>query len=119
MKNLLCILFLALLMVGCSGNKEKSTEDIEPADQELVIAPENLLKVRFDVGGMTCTGCENTVIKGISELEGIAEVTASHVDSVAFVSFDKTKATPQQMSEAITKKGYEVLGHEIISDSGE
>jgi copper chaperone CopZ len=119
MKNIFCILILAMLMVGCSGNKEKSTEDIDTTDQELVIAPENLLKVRFDVGGMTCTGCENTVIKGISELDGISEVTASHMDSVAIVSFDKTKATPQQMSEAIAKKGYEVLGHEIISESGE
>lgn len=116
MKKIMCMMLLAILFWGCSGNKEKAEDIAGDNTEELVIAPENLQKIKFDVGGMTCTGCENTIIKGISELEGIAEVTASHVDSVAIVSFDKTKATPDQMTAAITKKGYEVFGHEIIPD---
>ena len=116
MKNLIWIALFGLLIFGCSGNKDKSGKESGDPAEELVIAPENLQKIKFDVGGMTCTGCENTVIKGVSELEGIKEVTASFIDSVAIVTFDKTKATPAQMAEAITKKGYEVFRHEIIPD---
>jgi copper chaperone CopZ len=116
MKKLLLMSLLAILVLGCTGNKGKAEKGSEDATEELVIAPENLLKVKFEVGGMTCTGCENTVIKSISELEGIADVTASFVDSIAVVSFDKTKANTDQMKEAIASKGYEVFGHEIIPD---
>ena len=116
MKKILFLLVLIGLLSGCSGNKDKIGGANDADDQELVVAPENLVKIEFIVGGMTCTGCENTVKEGIAELGGIVEVTASHLDSTAVVQFDKTKATPEQMAEVIQKRGYEVLGHEVIDE---
>lgn len=116
MKKILFLLVMIGLLSGCVGNKDTDTASDSTGDQELVVAPENLIRIEFNVGGMTCTGCENTVKEGIAELDGIVEVTASHLDSTAVVQFDKTKATPEQMAEVIKKKGYEVLGHEVIKE---
>jgi len=43
----------------------------------------------------------------------VSDVTASHTDSVAVVTFDKSQTSIDQISQAIESKGYEVAGYEI------
>ena len=117
MKNLLFILLAGMLMVAC-GTTAENTEAAEETTTEnsMDVANEELLSIQFNVNGMTCTGCENTVKKSVAELGGVSDVTASHTDSTAVVTFDKSQTSIDQISEAIESKGYEVAGYEIQSN---
>ncbi len=113
MKNILFLMFLTALMSGCMNNsthteKEQATEAApEP------VSDENLLSIRFDVNGMTCNSCEQTISKGVKALPGIVEVKASYQDSTALVKFDKSKTSIADITSAIESKGYEVEGYQL------
>jgi len=87
---------------------EQAAKREQAADETTVVAAENLVEVCIGVEGMTCEGCENAVKKSIGTLEGIAEVTASHVDSVDVVKYDTTKTSPEDIQGKIAEAGYAV-----------
>jgi copper ion binding protein len=66
--------------------------------------------VEFSVKGMTCSGCENTVMKSVKKLDGIAEVLASHEKETAVVKFDTSLVNPAEIEKAIVAAGYTVEG---------
>ncbi len=106
MKKTLILLLFSLLVAACqTGSKE---EQKAPADS---LAPAELTSIEIQIEGMTCTGCENTVMAGIRELDGIQDVSASFEEGLAKVSFDASKTNFEAMKEKIEKKGYTVTGH--------
>jgi copper chaperone CopZ len=106
MKNIVPILFVLVLAFACSGQPGEKQSTFQPAE----VSKENSLTLEFQVHGMTCTGCENTVTKSVQALPGIAEVKASWQDSLTTVTFDKTLTKPEELKAAIESKGYEVKG---------
>lgn len=66
-------------------------------------------KIEFKVEGMTCSGCEEHVKYTTNQVEGVQEVTASYKEGNAIVVYDQTKATREQIVEAINSTGYEVV----------
>jgi copper chaperone len=60
------------------------------------------------VTGMTCGGCENAVKRALGRLEGVAEVTASHIEEKVGVTFDVAVVTPDQIRTKIAAIGYTV-----------
>jgi copper chaperone CopZ len=64
--------------------------------------------VTLRVTGMTCGGCENAVKRALERLEGVSEVTASHVEEKVGVSFDSAMVTPDQITARIAAIGYTV-----------
>jgi copper chaperone len=64
--------------------------------------------VTLKVTGMTCGGCENAVKRALGRLEGVSEVTASHVEEQVGVSFDSTMVTPDQIRTRVAAIGYTV-----------
>ena len=114
MKNFVFLFVITIIMVSCgqqSGNQQTNGE----ATKTEVIAPENLEKIEIAVVGMTCEGCERTVQTAVKNLPGVQEVKASHLDSTAVVTFDKTKTTFEQMQTAINEKGYEALSFKAVN----
>lgn len=105
MRKLFALLIVALIFAACGSNDKKSEDK---AVNKAEVSLENLVEVSIAVGGMTCEGCENAVKKSIGSLEGIAEVSASHVDSVAVVKYDETKANVEAIKAKITEAGYVV-----------
>ncbi|MBI9035293.1 MAG: cation transporter [Bacteroidales bacterium] len=69
-----------------------------------------LISIRFDVKGMTCEGCENSVKTAIMKINGIEEVTASHVEEEVCISFVAGTIDLHQVTEAITATGFIVNG---------
>jgi copper ion binding protein len=71
--------------------------------------------VRMDlsVEGMTCSGCENTINTGVSEIAGVIEVTSSFKDGKTFVKFDSTQTNIDEISQVINEKGYNVKGFSL------
>lgn len=103
MKKLSVLILVAVLAFACKSADKPSNET---AKQEVNI--ENLVEVSIPVYGMTCEGCENAIKKSIGSLEGIAEVSASHIDSVAVVKYDKTLASLEAIEGKIADAGYTV-----------
>jgi copper chaperone len=66
--------------------------------------------VTLRVTGMTCGGCENAVKRALTRLEGVGDVTASHVEEKVVVTFDPVKATTGQLRAKIAAIGYTVVG---------
>ena len=62
---------------------------------------------RFDVTGMTCGGCERALGRAVSRVPGVQEVTASHADRSATVTYDESLTTPEAIAGAIRDAGYE------------
>jgi mercuric ion transport protein len=89
------------LLLSCN-NKSNSTSG--NAQFEKIIT--------YHVSGMTCTGCENTIKKQITKMEGVIEVKASFTDSLTIVRFDTTLVSSVAISDEINKLGYTVISYE-------
>ncbi|MFB6319302.1 cation transporter [Saccharicrinis sp. FJH54] len=106
MRNIFSILSLALLLlISACNNKKSTTENSEATDAKIELQTYN-----FDVEGMTCTGCEQTIQANVRKLEGIQLVSASHTDKNAVVSFDPDKTDTTAIKQAIVGSGYTVTG---------
>ena len=67
-----------------------------------------MTKETLRVTGMTCGGCENAVKRAVGQLEGVAEVSASHKDEQVAVTFDPAKVGIDAIKTKIGKLGYQV-----------
>lgn len=103
MKKIGVLLILAVFVYACNSGEKTNKESTK---QEVNL--ENLVEVTIPVNGMTCEGCENAIKASINSLEGIAEVSASHTDSVAVVKYDKTLAKLEDIEGKIEDAGYVV-----------
>lgn len=66
--------------------------------------------ITLRVTGMTCGGCENAVKRAVGRLDGVSEVSASHVKQEVAVMFDPVAVTPDQIQARIAAAGYTVVG---------
>ncbi len=112
MKTLIFLSFLIIpVLTGC--NRTPGTEDTKKTSSEVTINPDNVVMVDMDVRGMTCTDCENTIKSGISELNGVVNVTADYKAGKTTVQCDTAITPVARITEVIEKRGYSVAGAEI------
>ena len=67
-------------------------------------------KEAYLVEGMTCSGCERTVSKVVSNIEGVASAKADLGSSTVSVEYDPAKVTIDKIKEAVNKVGYKFVG---------
>jgi copper chaperone CopZ len=91
-------LFIVFVVVSCGKSKKSPDRD---ASME-----KSLIEV--SIGGMTCTGCEQTIQAGITKLEGIESVKASYVTGNALVEYFPGITDTVKIKNAITGSGYTV-----------
>jgi mercuric ion transport protein len=104
MKLLTTLIFLAVIALGCGNpntGSEQSSSKAEPAE---------FSELRLDVKGMTCEGCENAIIRSLGRLDGVYSSDASHEDDLVTIKYDPDVVDLDQITEAITKTGYNVAG---------
>lgn len=82
-------------------------EAIENAGYE-VEEPKND-SVTFQIGGMHCTGCSSAVEKAIKKQSGVVSANVNLAAEKAFVDFDSTQISIDQIKESIENAGYEVI----------
>ena len=111
----LFVLF-AIVTIAFAACNRASEEVSDDQAQKAEINPENVVLIDMDVEGMTCTGCENTIKTGVSELDGVVEVEASHVNAKTFVKVDTSLTTPEAISEKIASSGYKVESSTITKE---
>ena len=64
-------------------------------------------KVEYKVVGMTCSGCENSVKRVVSKIDGVESVEANHKLNQVVVSADDL-VSEQEIANRISKLGYQV-----------
>lgn len=114
MKKLIVLLLIAVVAFGCGSQGEKSTQNQE--QETVTIDPANLETIEIEVHGMTCGGCERSVQNAVGNLPGVQEVKASHSDSLAIVTFDKTQSDFEAMQATINDKGYQAVGFKMVEN---
>lgn len=62
----------------------------------------------FNVGGMSCSHCENAVKKAVGALDGVNSVEVSLENKTVAVDYDDSKVDLKDIKEAIDDQGYEV-----------
>jgi sulfite exporter TauE/SafE/copper chaperone CopZ len=65
-------------------------------------------QVELKITGMQCSGCEQAIVDAILILPGIVKVKADYVKKTANIEFDEALVQPQNLQQAIEKKGYGV-----------
>ena len=66
-----------------------------------------MAKQYFNIGGMTCSGCERTLERAVSRLEGVRAVRADRQEGQLEADFSPP-CTSEQIIQAVQKAGYEV-----------
>jgi mercuric ion binding protein len=84
--------------IACSKSKSETENQSAPQDPTQV--------VQLEVVGMTCTGCEVTVKKALTKIDGVYEAKASYQTNSAEVTIDPTKVDEQKLIEAVNQTGY-------------
>jgi len=63
----------------------------------------------FDVHGMHCDGCVNSIKSGLQKKDGVLQVAVSLTDSSALVTYDPDRIRPEALAAAIEELGYETV----------
>lgn len=67
-------------------------------------------KIKLNVQGMVCEGCERRVINVLNSLEGIENVVANHNDGTVLINLNK------DISLDLIKNTIEDIGFEVKED---
>ena len=101
-------LFILLVVVGfvaCNNGTKK-------AEEKATAAPAELVQTSVSIGGMTCEHCVMSVTKGLTEVDGIAEVSVTLDDSTAIVKYNAALVDMDDIKAAVEKRGYTVKASE-------
>ncbi len=62
----------------------------------------------FEITGMNCTGCANSIKTYLQNLEGISNVEINFASEFGEVSFDHSKISKEKIKKEISNLGYEI-----------
>jgi copper chaperone CopZ len=81
------------------------------------IQSNNFVKTKMNIEGMTCTSCEESVDYALKSENGVVSATSSYKTGIAFVEYDQSKVSPDQLKKAVEEKvGYKVKDIEQINN---
>ncbi|MBW6478954.1 MAG: cation transporter [Bacteroidales bacterium] len=98
--------FVVILLAAPYYLESLDDNDKDTTEQ---IDPENRVELTITVHGMTCEGCESLIQRKVGELDGVENVTASHVGETVNVVYDKGKLTESVIAQTIENTGYTVV----------
>jgi len=101
--SLMTVISLAMLALPYYSNVFYSYDSPKPISKN---AFEAIYK--FEIKGMTCTGCEEHVKHEVLKLSGITNLEVSYKSGNAIISFDDTSTNEDSILVAIENTGYTV-----------
>lgn len=72
-----------------------------------------MVRHRFCIDGMACTGCEATIKRAISDIDDTKEIDVDHETGMVELTTTST-ATGGYVEQAINDLGYEVTEYTVI-----
>jgi copper chaperone CopZ len=85
-----------LFMINSCGDSPQKTAKSEPVVAE----------VNIPVQGMTCGSCEHHIETEVKRNDGIFEIKADHQKAAAYVKYDSSKISLDELVTAINGTGY-------------
>lgn len=67
----------------------------------------------FNIEGMSCDACANTIRNLLEKEPGVRMVSVSFADRRARVLFDSLATAEDRLAEAIQKPGFREIGREV------
>ena len=66
-------------------------------------------KIHINIGGMSCTHCQDVIENGLKSLKGVKRASADYVKETADVEYDERVISEEKIFKKIEKLGYSVL----------
>mgnify|MGYP003329416817 CR=1 FL=1 len=63
----------------------------------------------FEVKGMSCVICKNTVETGVKKLSGVSDCKVNLLENEATITFDDTQINIETIAKAVSDLGYELV----------
>lgn len=76
-----------------------------------------LTKKTFDISGMTCASCANSVESTLRSNPGVQDANVNFASKTARVSFDEKVTNTEQLEESVKNAGYKITPTEMIDHS--
>ena len=88
-----------LILSSCGSGGKKEVKE----------TPQATATVEVSIGGMTCTGCENTIQTNLMKVPGVTGVTASFTAGSAIVEYNPALVDSLKLKEAVNGCGYTAI----------
>lgn len=66
-------------------------------------------KVKLNIKGMYCTGCETRILNVLSQIDGIYKVNASYKDNTLEIEYENDKVNMQQIENKLDDLDYHIV----------
>lgn len=97
---------LMLLIVNCTSKNPEKKSVSHTAETKVTMSDKNLSNISFQVEGMTCeVGCAARIEKKVAAMEGVATSKVDFEAKTAYVSFDPTTTSFDNVKTTIESLG--------------
>lgn len=97
---------LLLLIVSCTSKNPEKKSVSHTAETKVTMSDKNLSNISFQVEGMTCeVGCAARIEKKVAAMEGVATSKVDFEAKTAYVSFDPTTTSFDNVKTTIESLG--------------
>ena len=70
---------------------------------------EEKLKTSIKISGMSCASCAATIERTLRKLKGVSKANVNFAAEKAYVEYDASQATKEDLEKAIENAGYKVI----------
>jgi mercuric ion transport protein len=86
-----------------------------PKENIIVVESNNINTASFNIKGMSCKGCEAEVNNELHKVSGVIDAQTFYDKGTSIVKYDKSKASVEQLKNAIAQTGYEVINYKFLN----
>lgn len=76
------------------------------AEEEEDVPADQSKRIQLALSGMHCTSCAHIIERGLKKVEGVKEAHVNFSAEKATVTYDESKATDEDLVNAVNKSGY-------------
>ncbi|MBN1827216.1 MAG: heavy metal translocating P-type ATPase [Candidatus Eisenbacteria bacterium] len=91
------------------GGKSRATSAPPPEAPAPEAGPEELMRARLAVRGMSCANCARAVEKALRSVPGVAGAVVNAAAEAASVRYDPARAGVEDLLEAVKRAGYRAV----------
>ncbi len=80
----------------------------EHQEENTFVNKENVKTIEVGIEGMTCASCEEHITHSVYELNGVTKAITSYKKGNAFIAYDSSRVSMEDIRKAINNTGYSV-----------
>lgn len=81
----------------------------------VVVESNNINTASFNIKGMSCKACETEVNNELYKVAGVIDAQTFYDKGTSIVKYDTSKATVDQLKNAIAQTGYKVTDYQLLN----